>query len=430
MTSRSAAAVWAITGILLTVLGAVFSTGIVFGVLVSSLLTLPCLWLCARLDRQARIGLVALFLLGLTVRWVVTVFVDRVVYSSQPLLFAPDEGTYDLLGWRYSLFLEGRGPDPFFGEPPLAIFRVVAWIYYVFGRQILIPKMINCLLGAWSCVLTALLASTAFSPAVARRAGWYNVFTPSLVLWSSLLLKDSSTLLGSQMALLAFLWLRERATLARLLMMVTGLLLVVGNRAYEVMFLAAPVASGLFLERTRRPLRNFALVVVLSALLLFIVRESGAAQMAFGESTSLAERITMLRTGYASGAGSAIDVASFDVSTPAGMLAWIPIGLVYFFFAPFPFASLAIRSLATTPEMLVVYYFTPTIWRSFRAQLKRRDRNMIPMLMFLLVSAVGWSLVITNVGTIYRYRAQVFFVVLILVAAAQVQRKEAAAKRE
>jgi hypothetical protein len=43
----------------------------------------------------------------------------------------------------------------------------------------------------------------------------------------------------------------------------------------------------------------------------------------------------------------------------------------------------------------------------------------------MMISSVGWSIAVTNVGTIYRHRAQILFVPLILIASDQVRRRAA-----
>ena len=104
-----------------------------------------------------------------------------------------------------------------------------------------------------------------------------------------------------------------------------------------------------------------------------------------------------MREGYAVGTGSAVNVNLVDTSTAAGLLMWVPVGLFYFYLAPIPFTGGSMASLATSPEMLVIYFLVPSIVRGLRTSLRDRFRTTMPLLVFVLASSVGWSMVVTMV---------------------------------
>jgi hypothetical protein len=318
-------------------------------------------------------------------------------------------------------------PHPWGGGAVTGIIRLTAYCYYVGGHQIMIPKLVVGVLGAWSAALTALIARPIFSAPVARRAGWLAALFPSLVLWSSVLMKDTDSLVGAQLALLGFLHLRQRFAAASLTVFLAGVGMIVLERPYEVIFIAAAVAASLTMQVDRRLFRNVALLLVLTSILLFVIRRTGAGEQLIGNGDNIVDRLAAIRAGYSQQTvGSAIRPELVDTTTVSGLALWVPIGLVYFLLAPFPFTGRSIISLATTPEMIILYLLVPSFWRGLRAELGRRSKLFMPLFFYLLVSSVGWTMVITNVGTIYRYRAQVLFVVLMLIAADQVRRRQPA----
>jgi hypothetical protein len=379
-----------------------------------------------RLDRDGGLRLVGTFLLALSLRWVVAALIEGVIYSSPDYrgLFAPDEMQYDYLGQLYADFLQGRAPDPLADAVShnAAIVPVIGVAYYVFGYVPFLPKMLNGLLGSWSAALTALIAARVFPTAVARRAGLLTALVPSLILWSSLITKDTTTLVGVQLGLLGFV--RGRLDGRSAALVAAGLALILPNRAYEAIFLVMPMVASLLLIDRRHLARNGALLFVLVAVALVVIQRTRALDaVSGGADLSTVERLNEIRTSYATGAGSAIDISIVDTSTVGGLALWMPIGLVYFFLAPLPFSGTSITSLATSPEMLIWYSFLPAAWRGLRAAWREGGREVRVLVFYAAFSSIGWAMVVTNVGTIYRYRAQVLFVPILFIALDQVRRR-------
>ncbi|HZS38710.1 MAG TPA: hypothetical protein VFF06_17885 [Polyangia bacterium] len=427
MTTRNALALWLTLCVLLGASSLVLD-GLGLALMAGIAVAAPSLWLCSRLDRPG-LSLMAIFLVALALRWGVCAGINYLVYETRPGLFAPDEIRYDYSGWMYCLYLEGKIPHPWDGGAVTGVIRLTGVSYYLLGHNVMVPKMIIGVLGAWSAALTALMAARLFPAAVARRAGWLAAVFPSLVLWSSVLMKDTTSLVGAQLALLGFLMISERFSLPALVLLFLGVGVISYERPYEIIFVALAVSAGLLVQGDRRLLRNSALLVALSMALFLVIKRSGGDTAALGEGGgSIVDRVAILRAGYASAnVGSAVNTQIVDTSSAGGLLLWIPIGLVYFFLAPFPFTGGSIISLATSPEMLLLYWMVPSAWRGLRAALKRRTRGFMALFFYLLISSVGWSIAITNVGTIYRYRAQILFVPLMLIAADQVRRRESGA---
>jgi hypothetical protein len=425
VTTRQAAIVFVLCILVLGVLGLATNQGLAAGLIPALALALPSLWLCRRIDHD-RVGLVTLFMVALVLRWIGAVVVELLIYRARPGLFAPDELHYHWASTLLGMYWRGEGPDPYPDSVPRGIVVVASALYAAFGFHALVAKMFLCVIGAWTAVLTALIAGQFTTPETARRAGWLAAVFPSLVLWSGLLIKDTPTLCGTQLALLAFLHLRARFQACWFAIFVAALFWVASDRPYQVIFLALAATASFVISGDRRLLRNALLFAAVSAVLLLIVKRSGADAIALGSGdTSFIERLASLRSAYAgAGIGSAVNVELVDTRTLGGLIAWVPIGLAYFFLAPIPFTGGSIISFATTPEMLVLYYLIPSFWRGLRGELKRRSRAFMTVFFFCLISAIGWSVAITNVGTIYRYRSQMFFGVLILVAIDQVRRRQ------
>ena len=416
--------------ILLAAWGATESGGLTLSCLVLSPVVLLSLYICKRIDPKDTMDLPSIFLLGVTLRWVVAALVHILVYRSMPGLFGPDEIWYDEAARYYAEYLHGRVPDPFPDSYAGGVIWVSSAFYYVFGWLPIMPKFMNGIMGAWASVFTALIGERLFSRTVGKRAGFIAAMVPSLVLWSSINTKDMATLFGSSLSLLAFLHLREKTRPELWFLFVFGLLYTASNRPYEIVFVGIGVMASFVLADPKKLFRNLALAAVLGVALMFIFSKTGALDMATDGDQSAIDRINMYRVGYAEGTGSAIDYTMVDTSTPAGIAAWAPIGLVFFWLAPFPFTGGSIISLATSPEMIIWYLLLPSVFRGLRLAIQKRTRLVMPLVAYVMVSSVGWATVVTNVGTLYRFRAQVMYLPLICMAADQIRREHAARMKE
>lgn len=63
-------------------------------------------------------------------------------------------------------------------------------IYKIFGSGIIIPRLINALLGAWTCHLVYRMSSRTFGEDVARMAGIMMAFMPNLIIYCGYHLKE------------------------------------------------------------------------------------------------------------------------------------------------------------------------------------------------------------------------------------------------
>jgi hypothetical protein len=113
-----------------------------------------------------------------------------------------------------------------------------------------------------------------------------------------------------------------------------------------------------------------------------------------------------------------------DVSTTAGALSVIPLGLAYLLFAPFPWQFASLRQSITFPEMVVWWVSFPLLLMGIRFTLKHRLRQALPILIFTTMLTLAYSIFQGNVGTAYRQRSQILVFYFIFVAVGAVLLKE------
>ncbi len=117
-----------------------------------------------------------------------------------------DEYQYADLSWRLAQWLHGiPAVVGWFGERYLFgnFVYVETGIFYVFGPQVTIVKVLNALFACLLCLVVFALARRFFTRRAAYAALAMTAFSPTLVLWSVLNLKEAPVLLLAGVVLLA-----------------------------------------------------------------------------------------------------------------------------------------------------------------------------------------------------------------------------------
>jgi hypothetical protein len=167
------------------------------------------------------------------------------------------------------------------------------------------------------------------------------------------------------------------------------------------------------------------LAVLVGAFTLAVKRETLEMQRSFMTLDQMqvtrADQAMWGKSGYGS---------EYDVSTPGGALAALPLGLAYLLLAPFPWAITSVRQLLVLPETLVWYALVPAFVRGLAYSIRHRLRDVLPILMFAVTLTIAYALMQGNVGTAYRQRTQVTMFYFVFMAVGMVQRAHRRAHSE
>ena len=301
----------------------------------------------------------------------------------------------------------------------------VAAIYYVFGQNQLLVQLFNGVIGGLTVLVIYAIGKDLFDREAARWAALFMAFFPQMVFWSAGMYKDPAVLFCIATAMYAVLQLRQRFELGSIIMFVSAILALMTLRFYIAYFVGfAAVGTFVFAQR-RGLIGNLVVFAILTASLLgalrFVVQQESLDQQ---RSYLTLERLQITRSDQAhwgqSGYGQ-----EYDVSTPAGALAALPVGLVYLLFAPFPWAVTNLRQVLTLPETLVWYALMPAFIRGVRYAIRRRFKDVLPVLVFTLSLTLAYVLMQGNIGTAYRQRTQVsmFFFIFMGMGLVEKQRQ-------
>lgn len=337
-----------------------------------------------------------------------------------PSFFAPDADTYAFGGARLLEYWRGEGPYPFEASWQVAYHYLNGAFTWLFGDPTFGVVTLNLFAGVWTAMLAYLLGRDTLGERVGRIAGVLVAIFPSLVLWSVLNVRDALATLLVTLAVYLGVRVYRRFRPGSLILLLCTLLLLTGFRDYMGFLLLVGLLVG-YAAALRRGRIGTSLAVggVLAFFFVF-----GADRLGFFERVLVdnpLETASRLREGlmgdFRGGlAGSAFGL-EHDTSTLGGALRFLPVGLAYLLFAPFPWQISSVLQLTTFPEVLLWYALFPfTLW-GVRHVFRERGRAAVPVLAVLLVVTLSYALVEGNVGAAYRHRAQVMPLLFVFAAA-------------
>lgn len=369
-------------------------------------------------DPDLRRWLGVLVLAAIGVRVAVLFGVHFVLFQE---LFAPDAASYWNRGRLLAEHWRGIAPAPEFELGTQVIYSYLNGLFhYVLGDSTFAIVVVNLFAGVWTVLLSFAIAREVASESVGKVAAVLVAFFPSLVLWSVVNIRDALTTFG--VAVTVYFGLRiYRAGRARdFVGVVAGVVFLAGLRDYMgFLVLAGLILGAVTLLRPGRIGISLAAGTVLTLVLVFALEQLGLFQRVVVESPL--EQAQQLRRGLqqdfgGGAAGSAFGV-EYETGTISGALRFIPVGLAFFLFAPFPWAIGSTLQLFTLPEVLVWYALIPFTAFGLWVAPKHGRGSALVVVAVLAVVVTSYALVEGNIGTAYRHRAQVMPLFFLFTAA-------------
>ncbi len=364
--------------------------------------------------------LVRLFIGALIAR----IFVGTLIYAFRAQdFFGGDALTYDFYGiaqlkaWGGDKYYQGL-TNRWFGSSGWGMMYLVAAIYRIIGRNMLAVQFVNAVLGAATSTITYLITAHLFGHTqTARCTALLSAFLPSLVLWSSQGLKDGPIIFLLALSMLAAVKLRANLQVKWVLILVSTLLALLALRFYIFYMVILAIVSGLFIGIGSTSTRSLIRQVIAMSIIGLALFYFGAARYATSQYETYAslKEVQLRRIDMARSAASGFEKDA-DVSTTAGALSALPVGLAYLLLAPFPWQMVSMRQALALPEMILWWSSLPLMILGLAFSLRYRLRQTAPILVFTTLLTLAYSIFQGNVGTAYRQRAQLLVFYLIFVS--------------
>lgn len=347
--------------------------------------------------------------------------------------FAPDRIGYETLGRAIANNWRGDAYIPldqllwrFSGE--------INFYHYLNGASFFLG------LGAWGIlILNAIIGATVprqiatlirlvgGTPLAQRQGALFGAFLPSLIIWSSINIRDVWAMSAILFALNSALAARERLSATNLITFAISMALLGVLRGYMFVLVSIAFALSSIASLSINRIRAVTATIVMAGICFWLYNASGFGR-SFVEDASF-ERLAIMREGMMAGAGSAY-LEDANVSTPEGAARFLPLGLAYFWFAPFPWIIRGFRQALTLPEVLVIYWLVPSVIRGARRAVSFDFGRGSTVVAVILIVSFAYALVEGNFGTAYRHRAQILPMVLAFAAIGYVARRSRRAGTE
>ncbi|MCC7384152.1 MAG: hypothetical protein IT384_20075 [Deltaproteobacteria bacterium] len=349
----------------------------------------------------------------------IRLLVGAVLYFSHgDLSVAPDSVAYVIVGCHVAKSWESPGIDLLMvpGYKDTFYVQLNALVCsYLGDLSGLFLGWLNAALGVAAAWVLSRMTHDLYGPRAARYAFILNAFFPSIVLWTSLNLREGWSFLALSLAVYGAQRLRGGLSLSALLMLALGLTLLPMIRGY----LLALVVIGLTASHAVVRVKQLPAALIGMAALLVAVRLATDKLGVLSLDSSLADRLRVaadLREALAYG-GSAVSVSS-DTGTPLGAVLYLPKGLATFLLAPFPWSVDSWRQAVAVPESVAWYYLLALgVKEMWQGLLKMPSRVAAPILVAAAIT-FAYALVEGNAGTAYRHRAHVLLLSFVFSAAA------------
>ncbi|MBI2372487.1 MAG: hypothetical protein HYV07_00675 [Deltaproteobacteria bacterium] len=368
-------------------------------------------------------GMAFYVMAAIVVRLIVGIFLNLTELATS---LAPDSIGYYWYGraiagaWKY-----GRvDPAAMAGYQPLSFYQNLNGVaaYFVGEATPLVLSGLNAFVGTFAAWLVSRLALEMYGPIAARRAFMLTAFFPSMILWTSLNLRESWAFVAVMGSVLSLYRLRARFSAKDLFYFALCMGFLPFIRTYMLALVAAGVIAS-FLVVSVRQLPYAIVTLIVVALML------RSASSAFDLDTKLdpyrqLEKMQSMKEGLSSGSsGYHEDV---DISSPGAALLYLPLGSIYFLFSPFPWTVEKPRQALASLEATIWFFFFLGACREILRSIRTRFSHVVLPLMVTLVVTAAYSLVEGNEGTAYRHRSMVLIFYFVFAAGDYAHRRTSA----
>ena len=340
-------------------------------------------------------------------------------------VFGPDAIFYNVTGGRMMEIWQGIiVPDDAFTAQVSSLngsgwgmYYLVASIYYIFGPAILVAQSFCGVVGALTAPIIYYCTHTIFeNKKAAKISAIFIAVFPSFVIWSSQLLKDGLIIFLLVCVMTAVLQLQKKFSYLTVVILVSSLFGIISLRFY-IFYMMAVAVAGSFVIGSNSSVKSIIRSLIIMAILglsltyLGVIRNANSDFEKYGN----LERVQNSRLDLATSADSGFG-KDIDVSTPEGAIGAIPIGLIYLFFAPFPWQVNKLNQILVMPEVFLWWALIPVMLSGLYYTVKYKLRKAIPIIIFSLMLTLSYSIFQGNIGMLYRQRTQIQVFLFIFIA--------------
>jgi len=289
---------------------------------------------------------------------------------------------------------------------------VIGMFYFLFGYSPITVKFLNCYFGAVAVIFIYLLGRN-YNEIAARIACFFMIFFPSLILWSTTDLKDTSTMLASVLLVYSITLIMRKITLSSLLLMIFALLMQFFLTKRDLWFLSLislflVFFTGIFFNLSQRQKTRLCVSVILIALPLVslthifdnavITRMHKLFIHHIGNVHTQGISYRVLDESYYHDPDSIYEMPTQKLITSSIM------AVIHFLLEPFPSRFLHKNFIVVWPQMIFWYSLIPSIFLGIILLLRNCMQKSLPVFIYTFLTTCSIAIGSGNVGTVFRHR--------------------------
>jgi 4-amino-4-deoxy-L-arabinose transferase-like glycosyltransferase len=280
--------------------------------------------------------------------------------------------------------------------------------YFIFGSSMLVMKLFNSFIGTLLVLNVYRISSLISGKKAALISSILIAFWPSVAFWASQNLRDSLVVLSISQVVFLFVMGKYSKDNKFFYFMIFPLIACLLLRYYIgiIISIALIIILLLQLAKINNYLRIFSYLVLLTIfgfILKFLIEYIPAIITLFN-----------YRRNYLAEGGSAF-LINVQYSNFGQMLLFIPLGLVYFLFSPFPGSATNIMQLLSSLENIIFYIiFLLAIGGMYRLVKDKKLKLTYFLSIIILSISLFYSVIEANIGTAYRHKMQILPFIIII----------------
>lgn len=335
--------------------------------------------------------------------------------------FMPDAETYYKNGKYISEYWKKDGRMTFSTDYK-AFEYYMAFIIYIFGPGRYVFLFFNAFLAALTVFLLYLISDRLFSAKTAIIASSAYCIFPSLIFWSTQVLRVVATSFIISLMVYFVLLLKDRFKFTHIFLLVLSAIfcyIFYWLRPILYLLLSYSITLYFLVNLSRNQwIKNLVYAIFFFSILCYF-SPSGAGFFSrlplFVKDAFVSKMLnfSILKGNYifqidrmkkSTVRGKSSYSEDVRYKSAADVLRYLPKGLTFFLFAPFPWNARGFFQKATIPENIIWYALFMSVLYGIYI-FRQRWREYLPILLFLITATVGYALVDSNIGTAYRHKA-------------------------
>jgi len=295
---------------------------------------------------------------------------------------------------------------------------ILSLIYSITGRDILLSQSLNVLIGVFNIFLVWKITYRLWGWIPAYRSAWVMALFPSVVMYSSITLRESFFIF---FLLFGILFVIKYSSSKRFLNFLLGMMLFFiasmfhfGAIVAVFGFLLYVFYIKFFLNNIYSKGINFIQLGLLLLLVVYWLASNDIYISKFGSTEKLFSESSWLSLQESRSRGSGTYSSWLSANNFYEFILLIPVRFIYFLFSPFPWDVGKLQHLIGVFDSFLYMYFIFLLWKN-RVYLKSKEGAKVVIFILILLLVV-YSIGTSNFGTAIRHRSKFIPLFLILSA--------------